>query len=411
MKIYVHHYYTYEIFWYFFHASNPDKIIPTWFAENRFNKTKNVERNVEISFKYDNWNFTAIFCGNNHWTSNDGYHVWDYNLYHYENKTISDRGWNLILGRDLEKEIIPKLNKYNQKIKNKISIFFIDWEYGVPGQARVVNKSLNKEITIFKDELIDISDSQMVSFTHILWSFVFPNTINLREYFYFSDYLKYKNDYKYKVNYPVRRLTTAKYNVIKKISKLNNKYINSTVSSFTDYYKHDRNDRKDILIKDVISDIGEENVINKRGYNLDDFGGEWNDNNMNEFMWKLLTISDINFIHEVTQGYSINEKSFSHILANKPFISTSEGTYSFYNEIFKTYGYDLLESPTHDMKIEDKINHLDFVTRNKKEWNNFYNEISSFIENIRKNLLNIMNTRNGYLDYLIKKESEVKTML
>ena len=411
MKIYVHHYYTYELFWYFFHASNPTSTIPTWFDDNRFDKTKKVNKNVEISFTYDNFEFTAIFCGNNKWGEGDGYHVWDYNLYHYENKSISDRGWNIILGKDLDSDIIPMLNKHNVKLKNKISIFFIDWEYGVPGQARVVNKKLNKNITIFKDELIDISDSQQVSFTHILWSFIFPNTINLREYYYFSDYIKYKNDYKYKINYPVRRLTPLKYKVIQEINKLNNDSINCTVSSFTDYYTHDRNDVKDILIEDVIDDIENKNYINKRGYNLDDWGGEWNDNNMNEFMWKLLTISDINLIHEASEGYSINEKSFSHILANKPFISTSEGTYSFYNEIFKTYGYDLLESPTNGMSLYQKIQYLDLVTKDSDEWNIFYNKVSNLVSDIRKNLLEIMNTRNGYLDYLIKKENEQKHII
>ena len=38
MKIYVHHYYTYELFWYFFHATHTKEKIPTWFEENRFNK-------------------------------------------------------------------------------------------------------------------------------------------------------------------------------------------------------------------------------------------------------------------------------------------------------------------------------------------------------------------------------------
>jgi len=411
MKIYVHHYYSYELFWFFFHASKPLQEIPTWFQSNRYNKNNLVSEEVSIKIQYSETEFEVIFCGDNNWQKKDGYHVFSYTINQLETKKIGDRGWNTILGKDLESDIIPMLNKHNSKVKGKISIFFIDWEYGVPGQSPIVNHKLNKEITIFKDELIDISDSQMVSFTHILWSFIFPNTINLREYYYFAEYLKYKKDYKYKVNYPVRRITTEKYNYIKKINSFNNPNLNCTVSSFTNYYKHDRNDIKDILIEDVINLISDKNLINKRGYNLDDWGGEYNDDNMKEFMYKLFTISEVTLLHEASTGYNINEKSFSHILANKPFVSISEGTYNFYNEIFKSYGYEVSHSPTHGLKRKDKLDFLNEITKDDIKWETFVKKLSFFIGDMRKKLLEIMHTKNGYLDYLIKRETETKSLL
>ena len=36
--------------------------------------------------------------------------------------------------------------------------------------------------------------------------FIYPNTLGLRDYYFFGDYLKYKNDFKYKLNIPIRRL-------------------------------------------------------------------------------------------------------------------------------------------------------------------------------------------------------------
>ena len=64
--------------------------------------------------------------------------------------------------------------------------------------------------------------------------------INLRDYYFFSDYLKYKNDYKYKVNYPIRRLTYIKKLLIGEIMSKDNPHMNCTISSFSDYFKHSR---------------------------------------------------------------------------------------------------------------------------------------------------------------------------
>ena len=412
MKIYVHHHYTYELFWYFFHASRPLKNIPTWFSSNRYNKNNKVNEIVNIEFNYDNHKFEAIFCADTMWDNSDGYHIWDYTIHHYENKNIGDRGWNVILGKDMKDDIIPKLNNYSAKLKDKISCFFIDWELGDAQQTPLLNKSLNPDIVLFKDELIQVTETQRVSFTHILWSYIFPNTINLREYYYIADYLKYKSDYKYKINYPIRRIIPQKHKVANRLLSYDNKNINVTLSSFNNYYKHSRiREDNDILYDDILSKTGEDNTIKKRGYNINDWGGEFNDNNMNEFMWKLLTISDLNLIHEPPIGYHINEKSFMHILSNKPFLSVYNGTFKFYNEILSTYGYESLNPPTYDMNTSDKLDYLNKLTDNDIEWDVFMDELKFYVSSLRKILLEIMHTKNGYLDFLIQKQYIKKNIL
>ena len=412
MKIYVHHYYTYELFWYFFHATNPINTIPTWFGKNRFNKEESISDNIEIKTEYKGNVINCIFCNDNYWYANDGYHVWDYTIHQYERKKISDRGWNLIMGKDLENEIIPKLNKYSKKLKNKLSVFFIDWEFGDNQIIPNLNKKLSKDITLFKDELTDIINNQKVSFTHILWSFIFPNTIKLREYHYFSDYLKYKKDYKYKINYPIRRITYLKNKIANLILTLNNKQFNITVSSFTNYFKDNvrHSDIKYKYFSSLQKKIGKQNVIQKRGYGIHDWGGEWNDDNMKEFMWKLMTISEVNLVHEESYGWSINEKSFMHILAEKPFIPTHDGTFSFYDEILKSYGFGVSEFPIKGHPWE-KVVELDSLTRDDEKWDEFVDKIKNYISKLKKNLFEIMNTNNGYLDSLLDKESETKSIL
>ena len=65
-KIYIHHHYDYELFWYFFHGVdiNPieelkkydfdseyvfDGTLPTWLPENRYNRNNLIYKNVTIS--------------------------------------------------------------------------------------------------------------------------------------------------------------------------------------------------------------------------------------------------------------------------------------------------------------------------------------------------------------------------
>lgn len=412
MKIYVHHYYSYELFWYFFHAVTPLEEIPTWFESNRYNKNNKVREEVSIKFTYKNIDFTCIFCFDSNWNNTDGYHIWDYTIHHLEIKKISDRGWNEHIGKDLYDTIIPLMNKRANLLKDKISIFFIDWETSDDKITPTLNKLLNPNITLYKDELTHIENNQKVSFTHILWSFLYPNTIGLREYYFFADYLKYKNDYKYKINYPIRRLSKQKFEVATEIKKFNNPAFNVTLSSFTNYNDDERTQKDaDKYFTSIMGLIGNENYINKRGYNLKDWGAEYNDNNMKEFMWKLLTISEVNLLHESTTGYGINEKTFSHILANKPFIPIYKKTLNFYSEILKTYNYKIKPFPLDDLGWWKKIYYLNNVSKDDVKWNILMNEITEYVSYMRKSLFEIMNTHNGYLDNLLSKQNSTKNIL
>ena len=206
-------------------------------------------------------------------------------------------------------------------------------------------------------------------------------------------------------------MTTVKKAVVQEITSKNNPSLNCTVSSFSDYFKHSRiEEPHEKIYDDVVDIVGKENLINKRGYNIEDWGGEWNDDNMKEFMYKLMTISDVNLIHEISYGWSINEKSFMHILAEKPFIPTHDGTFSFYNEILKSYGYEASEFPLNGMLV-DKLNKIDLLTRDEEKWNEFVSKIKTYISKLKKNLFEIMNTNNGYLDFVLQKESESKNIL
>ena len=64
---------------------------------------------------------------------------------------------------------------------------------------------MNKNIQVYLDEMeseyesIKYKNKHFV-FTNTFMSFIYPNTLGLREFIYFGDILKYKNDYKYSID-------------------------------------------------------------------------------------------------------------------------------------------------------------------------------------------------------------------
>lgn len=408
MIIYIHHRYTYELFWYFFHGVNVDNV-PTWTSENRYNKNTKITNDITINFTYRDEEFKAIFCSDRLWDMNDGYHVFEYMIHNLENDKLGDRGWNndLFLGLNTQ---LDKINNYASNLGDRVSLFFIDWEVSSTKEIDVLTKRLNPYIDVFLDELLLITPSQQISFTHILYSYLMPDTIKLRDYYFLADYLKYKNDYKYKISYPIRRITFDKFRIAESLHNLNNDDINITLSSFTGTVDDDRVDSNKIKLKnDLINLIGESNIIQKRGYNLDDFGGEWNDNNMNEFMWKLLDTSDVNIVYERSIGKSINEKILSHILVGKPFIPTHSVVLNFYNEFLENYGYDVIEYPLKFEKITDILGELNSYLNDDLLWNGLVNELTEYVNNLRKTIFEILENNNGYLDFIISKKKYKKS--
>lgn len=413
--IYIHHYYSYETFWYFCHGIdiNP-KDVPTYISVNRRNKNKVIEKNVTLIGSYKENTFEIRFVGNSNWDKDDGEHVFDYTISLLEKKLIGDKGYHRFLGKNL-KDVVKFLNSKCGSYKSKLSFFYIDWELTDDSDFPILKNDLNAEINLFLDDSRFIKKNQYLSHTHIISSYIFPNTINLREYYFFADYLKYKNDYKYKLNFPIRRITHHKKKIFHGLQKLNNPFINCTISSFTEYGQHEEltgiSKGKLNLYNDIISYLKPDDIIKKRGYNLNDWGGEWNDNNMMEYMYKLLTLSEVILVYETTPNNWINEKSLSHILAAKPFIPVWKNNIEFYIRMCKKYNIELNEYPIDYNNIPDMYVYLDNITRNDIEWNKLVTKLYEFSYNLRNNIIEIIHNNNDYFDFIIDKSLTQKTLL
>ena len=64
-----------------------------------------------------------------------------------------------------------------------------------------------------------------------------------------------------------------------------------------------------------------------------------------------------------------------------------------------------------DLKIYEKIDYLSELTKDEKNWGIFLQKVSESVSELREKLLDIMNTRNGYLDFLIKLKNTKKDLL
>ena len=293
---------------------------------------------------------------------------------------------------------------------------YIEWEGHDAFAAHNWIKTLNPRVQVFVDETETPKRGVVnhhYAFTNTVWSFLSPNTLGIRDYYFFHDYLKYKNDYKYKINVPIRRLYGDKAEIAEKVLSLNNPNITVTHSSFgnTAQYAEDISGFR----KEIISKIPSENFIDKRGYGIHDWGGEWNDNNMNENMWKMFGISEVTILFErsplkdfktnkfgflVGQSY-MTEKTISHIMVGKPFIPFHIETVNFYNNVLKKYNKPTVDFPIQYLYIVEKLEWLGELTQDEDRWNEFLELITKWTLNLRTGLVEIIHENNCYLDYVV----------
>ena len=432
-KIYIHHYYTYELFWLYCHGLKIEpKNVPTWFNDyNRWNKNIKVETDVVLTGEYKGNEIEVVFCNTKHWDKTDGFHLFDYSINLLEDGLVADRGFNANLMREINKKNLTFLNSKASHLEHKIHYFYIDWESHYPYVMEGWYTNMNPKIHFFVDEVQPNYNNPVPThhfvFTNLIWSFIYPNTLGIRDYYFFGDYLKYKNDYKYKINVPIRRLYGDKELMAQEILKLNNPHISVTQSSFGDENQITPDDHVFPKFREeLISTIPSENFIQKRGHRIHDWGGEWNSNNMNENMWKMFEISEVNILFEYspthniamqkknsrTVGFSyVTEKSISHILVGKPFIPFYKETIDFFDEWLRYYNKTNVKFPLEYDYILEKIDYLDNLTKNEKEWEIFLNDLKKYVLNLREHLMSIIHKNNSYFEYIFSKSEKNKITL
>ena len=85
-KIYIHHKYTNEVFWYLFHGTD---VLLEDVPANYYHTIDE----IEITTNYRNIEYRIIFCEEKNWDRLDGIHIFDFHLSALECGIITDRGY------------------------------------------------------------------------------------------------------------------------------------------------------------------------------------------------------------------------------------------------------------------------------------------------------------------------------
>ena len=421
--IYVHHNYSYERFWYFFHGTDVDiEDVPTHVdVDSAFNPHQPITSVVTIPIRYQTKSTQIIFVGDNSWTE-PGHHLFDYSIWLYDTKQASDRGFNSNIMKVIDEYLIPKFNKLALTPNTLYHFLYLDWEGHHAYVHHSMSKKLNSKIQVYVDEVpvfVNHPNCHFV-FTNTFMSFIYPNTLGLREYYFMGKFLKNRK-FKHKMNFPIRRLYGNKIKFYNKVKDLKN--INITHSSFHDTKQYS-NDQVGGWRSTLIADIKSENVIEKRGYGIYDWGGEWNDDNVKEMMWRLFDIAEVNIIpeysvkeaiqnlpkpeydiakHKVGTSY-MTEKSVSHILMGKPFIPISYETIDFYTNILTNRGKSLPDYPLQYLHLHDIIDEIDKLADDELKWKDLVCKLTEWVTAVRMAIIECVDSENDLLQILFKTE-------
>lgn len=405
MKIFVHHKYTYELFWYFFHGVDIDpKKVPVVTEQNRY-QVKIWDSNEHIiNCKYYGKDLEIRFVNDRYWNDGSAHHIFDVTINALQTELSSDRMFILPTMDGFKKDMIPFLNKLRSDVKEKTHILWVNWEgFDLNEEGIDVSNNLDESIRLYNDNIIN-SDRTKFIFSQSFMSFIFPDTTATREYYFFYDWLKLKTEYEYKLLYPVRRIYDSKLYIANGIKRdLNEEDTLITYSSFTDsnhyIWKHQYEKDYNEFLK-----LPNLRRLEKRGYNIEDFGGEWMRNNMEEGMWKMFGIAEVNLIHENPMVQCFSEKVICHILAGKLFIDVHYRTIQKIHKVIELLGYDV---PNYPLPEYDDITNITSWLReqmdDEEKWNKLKTELRSWLEYVRKCFLKSINTKNSLLEYFVPK--------
>lgn len=405
MKIYVHHKYTYELFWYFFHGIEIDPItIPVITEQNRY-QVKIWDSSIhKISAKYKGIDLDIQFVNDRFWEHENVHHIFDITINSLQNGLTSDRMFLYPTLQGFRNDIIPFLNKLPKAVKQNIHISWINWEgFELSEEGIDIIQRLDENINLYNDNVYN-SDRTKYMFSQSFMSFIFPDTQAIREYYFFYDWLKLKTEYEYKLLYPVRRIYDSKLYIAKGIKKdLNEADTLITYSSFTDSNHYVTKDEYDDDYNEFLK-LPNLKKIDKRGYNIEDFGGEWMSNNMEEGMWKMFGLAEVNLIHENPMVQCFSEKTICHILAGKLFIDVHYRTIEKIHKVIELLGYRV---PSYPLPEYDDITNITPWLReqmdDEEKWKKLKSELKDWLEYIRKCFLESVNKENSLLNHIMPK--------
>jgi len=397
-KFYVHHDYTNDLAWYFFHGTDlTQSEIPAFFFKEKNKK-------FETDTFYQKTPIKIIFCGEDNWDKLDGYHIFDIHTYLMQNKITTDRGYSYKTLNYLEYKLRKEITEWGKLHGERLHIFYIDWE----GRNHAWPIYKIKNCKIFVDDIVGNKNNSNTNyvFTNNFLSYIHDSKLDIKHSYFLYDYLKEIKP-KHKLSYSVRRIIGQKIKQIKSLLEISDVHITYSSYSFTEDSVDSGIDNEVDDFRKFIEESIKDNYINKRGYGIHDWGDESNINNIHEMFYKILPLAEVEIIDEWMELDYISEKSVIRILSGKPFLPSSFKVFDFYNEIQKKYNKTPYPISFKYNSFEELINLIKKSVSNESEWKSLKQELKGWVETTRVNLIDICYSNNSYLDIVLNSSKEL----
>lgn len=397
-KFYVHHNYSNDLVWYFFHGTDlKESDIPSYFFKEQH--TKQV-----LETKYKNDSIKIIFCGDDEWDKLDGNHIFDIHTYLMQEGISTDRGYSYKTLNYIEYKLRDDLIKKGKVLGEKLNIFYIDWE----GRNHAYPIYKIKNCRIFVDEIIPNKNAvnNKYVFTNNFLSYIHDSKLDIKHSYFLYDYLKEIKP-KHKLSYSVRRIIGEKIKQIKSLLEISDVHITYSSYSFTEDSVDSGIDNEVDDFREFIQESIKDNYINKRGYGIHDWGDESNIHNIHEMYYKILPLAEVEIIDEWMELDYISEKSVIRILSGKPFLPSSFKVFDFYNKIQTKYNKEPYMLSFKYNSFDELCEFIKESVSDEDKWNSVKTELKKWVETTRKNLIDISYTNNSYLDIILNNSKEL----
>ena len=425
IKINFLHRYNYEFFWGMCHGAEIEpKDVQVMNADSTLTKYCDLNTDGDYSavthnFGYGNHDFEVSF---NPSPKNGYINIFNLNYHYFETNKLEEAVIPVsFLYNDFVDNLIPKLNKYKREGFH-ISFMFNSWE-PITGYEKEhpFLLYLDNSIPVFTDSLVDnneltekfgiVRKNRFNSYTQFVNSLFWPSTLYFREFYHHHNIFKEQDRNKqWKFHYMTRRWYSDKAEVANALINIGSDDIGITMSDSFNRFDGLSNASNTILsdehevynnIKKYLSE--NKNKYDKRGYNLDDFGGEWISDNSRELLYKILPLSNITILHE--HQYHTSEKIIAHLILGKPFLPVYYKTLDNIQMMFDQFGLEIPQPPfdryetIHD--IMDKIKSWS----EGENWIEFRDSMYDWTYKFRETLRLYMNQKNSLFDAIIKNKN------
>lgn len=396
-KVYIHHQFSKELFYKFFHNV----------GEVRFDITDSIS---QVTFKDGDLNYTIIF-DETQTNKTDGYHLIDFLTYYVEQENISTaeidtykkiskvldgkRNWIVSLMRTeklLVTETIQGL-KYNNESEHYIKEILKN------------NFVITDNVVLRENSLPNYFDNLFFVFSNSIFNW--NSYINIRWFYEFKSVYE-KLNFDYDISFSVRNPKPNRIELLKKLSQLKNPKLFLQISDFIYKNKNFDLDNIDVNIIDSLSKLNGVKINKLEGeYDFDNISllSTWNHGIDLDLFFRYLSKSKIQILDEswsFTQAdfktQYLSEKTIGYILSGVPFIPTHTYPLEILNQILDIKPYPFFNQIKLVKGNPTKI--VNFIEYFLKNFNYNYELIHEWTNDVHIKFMEKLNNENSLINLL-----------